>query len=232
MQALLFLMALLLPSRAGAEIIGCVESRPYSHPYMAYLEISTERNYTVNCGGFLIAPQFVMTAEHCSGREITVTLGEHDVNKTESTQQKIKGERQIAYPKYNFSSKLHDIMLLKLEEQAELTSAVDVISLPGRSDLIKPRKMCLTAGWGLTGVADPSSDTLRKVKLRIMDEEVCVGSPRRKRSPYEGDSGGPLLCAGMAHGIVSHDCEDAKLPAVFTRISSYVPWINKVIKSM
>uniref|UniRef100_A0A8C6GBJ6 Peptidase S1 domain-containing protein n=1 Tax=Mus spicilegus TaxID=10103 RepID=A0A8C6GBJ6_MUSSI len=176
--------------------------------------------------------------------EITVTLGEHDVNKTESTQQKIKGERQIAYPKYNFSSKLHDIMLLKLEEQAELTSAVDVISLPGRSDLIKPRKMCLTAGWGLTGVADPSSDTLRKVKLRIMDEEaskgrhydnsfqVCVGSPRRKRSPYEGDSGGPLLCAGMAHGIVSHDCEDAKLPAVFTRISSYVPWINKVIKSM
>jgi hypothetical protein len=63
----------------------------------------------------------------------------------------------------------------QLEEQAELTSAVDVISLPGRSDLIKPGKMCLTAGWGLTGVADPSSDTLKKVKLRIMNEEASKG---------------------------------------------------------
>ncbi|XP_021058538.1 mast cell protease 4-like [Mus pahari] len=244
MQALLFLMALLLASGAGAEeIINGVEYRPHSHPYMAHLDISTERNYTVNSGGFLIAPQFVMTAAPCRGRETTVTLGARDVNKTESTQQKIKVEKQITDPKYNFSSKLHDIMLLKLEEQAELTSPVDVVPLPGHSDLIKPGKMCRTAGWGLTGVADPSSDTLKEVKLRIMDKEackeyrhygnsfqVCVGSPRRKRSPYEGDSGEPLLCAGVAHAIVSYRSEDAKPPAVFTRISSYVPWINKVIK--
>ncbi|EDM14297.1 rCG23460 [Rattus norvegicus] len=87
--------------------------------------------------------------------------------------------------------------------------------------------MCRAAGWGLTGMTDPSTDTLREVDkeackiYRRYDEsfKVCVGSPRRKRSPYEGDSGGPLLCAGVAHGIVSHGREDAKPPAAFTRIS-------------
>ncbi|EDM14302.1 rCG64410, partial [Rattus norvegicus] len=46
MQALLFLMALLLPSGAGAgagagaeDIVGGVESIPHSRPYMAHLEI-------------------------------------------------------------------------------------------------------------------------------------------------------------------------------------------------
>ncbi|EDL36218.1 mast cell protease 4, isoform CRA_b [Mus musculus] len=221
MQALLFLMALLLPSGAGAEeIIGGVESRPHSRPYMAHLEITTERGFTATCGGFLITRQFVLTAAHCSGREITVTLGAHDVSKTESTQQKIK-----------------------LQKKAKETPSVNVIPLPRPSDFIKPGKMCRAAGWGRTGVTEPTSDILREVKLRIMDKEacknywhydynlqVCVGSPRKKRSAYKGDSGGPLLCAGVAHGIVSYGRGDAKPPAVFTRISSYVPWINRVIK--
>nr|AAH26198.1 Mcpt4 protein [Mus musculus] len=146
MQALLFLMALLLPSGAGAEeIIGGVESRPHSRPYMAHLEITTERGFTATCGGFLITRQFVLTAAHCSGREITVTLGAHDVSKTESTQQKIKVEKQIVHPKYNFYSNLHDIMLLKLQKKAKETPSVNVIPLPRPSDFIKPGKMCQPA---------------------------------------------------------------------------------------
>lgn len=46
----------------------------------------------------------------------------------------------------------------------------------------------------------------------------------------QGDSGGPLLCAGVAQGIVSYTRRDAKPPDVFTRISHYRPWINKVLK--
>ncbi|XP_050999115.1 mast cell protease 4 [Acomys russatus] len=244
MKALLFLLALLLPPGAGAEeIIGGVESKPHSRPYMAYLEITTERGYTGSCGGFLINQQFVMTAAHCKGRKITVTLGAHDVSKTESTQQKIKVKKQIVHPNYNFYSNLHDIMLLKLEKKATVTPAVDVISLPAPSDFIEPGKMCRAAGWGRTGVLEPTSDLLREVKLRIMDKtacknywhynydfQVCVGSPTKIRSAYKGDSGGPLLCAGVAHGIVSYGRGDAKPPAVFTRISPYVPWIKKVIK--
>ncbi|XP_028643213.1 mast cell protease 1-like [Grammomys surdaster] len=244
MLALLFLMALLLPSRAGAEeIIGGVEAKPHSRPYMAHLKIITYQGLEDSCGGFLITRQFVLTAAHCKGREITVTLGAHNLSKIESTQQSIRVENQIVHPKYSIYSNLHDIMLLKLQNKAELTPVVDVIPLPGPSDIIKPGKMCWAAGWGLTGVNKPTSDTLREVELRIMDKDackiyrhydynfqVCVGSPTMLKSVYMGDSGGPLVCAGVAHGIVSYGREDAKPPAVFTRISSYMLWINKVLK--
>ncbi|XP_052047346.1 mast cell protease 4-like [Apodemus sylvaticus] len=242
MQALLFLVALLLPSGAGAEeIIGGVQSEAHSRPYMAHLTIFREKRYA--CGGFLITRQFVLTAAHCRGREIIVTLGAHNVNKREPTQQKIKVEKQIIHPKYNSSSYLNDIMLLKLQKKAVLTRAVNVIPLPRPSDFIKPEKICLAAGWGRTGVNEAMSATLREVKLRIMDKnackyyrhydnsiQVCVGSPSTLKSTYEGDSGGPLVCAGVAHGIVSYGVEGAKPPAVFTRISSYMRWINTVLK--
>ncbi|XP_052590241.1 mast cell protease 4-like [Peromyscus californicus insignis] len=244
MQALLFLLALLLSPEAGAEeIIGGTESKPHSRPYMAHLEITTERGFTASCGGFLIARDFVITAAHCKGREITVTLGAHDVSKKEPTQQKIKVKKQIVHPNYNFYSNLNDIMLLKLQRKAKQTPAVDTIPLPRPSDFIKPGKTCRAAGWGRTGVTEPTAEKLMEVKLRIMEKEackyypnysyklqVCVGSPRKINSAYRGDSGGPLLCAGVAHGVVSYGRGDAKPPAVFTRISSYVPWINSVTK--
>ncbi|XP_021045400.1 mast cell protease 1 [Mus pahari] len=243
MQVLLFLIALLLPSGAGAEeIIGGVESRPHSRPYMARLKIITDGGSEDSCGGFLIAPQFVLTAAHCRGREIIVTLGAHDVSKTESTQQRIKVEKQFIHKNYNTFFKLYDIMLLKLEEKAKLTPAVDVVPLPGPSDFIDPGKMCWTAGWGKTGVREPTSDTLREVELKILDKEacrmykrydynfeVCVGSSTKLKTAYMKDSGGPLLCAGVAHGIASYGHSYGKPPSVFTRISAYVPWINRVI---
>ncbi|XP_028643181.1 mast cell protease 1-like [Grammomys surdaster] len=245
MQVLLLLMVLLLPLGAGAEeIIGGTEAIPHSRPYMAHLKIINYQGSTVLCGAFLISPQFVLTAAHCKGSEITVILGAHNVSKTESTQQKIKVEKQINHPNFTWNLHFNDIMLLKLEEEAKLTPAVNVIPLPGPSDSIKPGETCWAAGWGLTGVTGSASDTLREVDLKIMDKEacekhkyydddvqVCVGSPTVLNSVYKGDAGGPLVCAGVAHGIASYNIYPfEKPPSVFTRISSFMPWINDILK--
>ena len=55
------------------------------------------------------------------------------------------------------------------------------------------------------------------------------------KSPCFGDSGGPLVCGddknrAVLTGIVSHglkDCGSEALPAVYTRVTHYLSWIQK-----
>ncbi|XP_045697192.1 mast cell protease 4-like [Phyllostomus hastatus] len=244
MQVLLLWLVFLLPPEAGAgEIIGGIESKPHSHPYMAYLEITKQDNVS-GCGGFLISEEFVVTAAHCQGRNITVTLGAHDMKQEESTWQKLEVKKQFVHPEYNSDTYLNDIMLLKLQTKAKLNHAVRTIPLPTWSTFIQPGTVCQATGWGRTGVNEPTSDTLREAKLKLMNAktcrhfpsynnnlQICVGDPIKKGLPYKGDSGGPLLCAGVAQGVVSHVHINTRPPAVFTRISAYLSWINEILES-
>ncbi|XP_052515841.1 mast cell protease 2-like [Budorcas taxicolor] len=233
------LVLLLLCCRAqGGEIIGGTESKPHSRPYMAYLEIVTSQGKQVACGGFLIRRDFVLTAAHCAGRSVTVTLGAQNIQKKEDTWQRLEVIKQFPYPKYDPVG-----LLLKLKEKANLTLAVGTLPLPSPVTFIRPGRMCRVAGWGKTDVKEPASSTLQEVKLRLMEPracshfpafdhnlQLCVGNPQSTKSAFKGDSGGPLLCAGVAQGIVSYGLSSAKPPAVFTRISPYRPWIDEVLK--
>ncbi|XP_074150491.1 chymase-like [Sminthopsis crassicaudata] len=242
---LLLLLTFLLAHDTGADdIIGGKESRPHSRPYMAFLEIKLCNNRS-SCGGFLIRRDFVMTAAHCAGDSITVKLGAHNINKREETWQIINVTKQFPHPEYNAERLLNDIMLLKLEKKAKLTtSAVKTLPLPKRSNSVLPGKECLAAGWGRTGPNLPGSDTLQEVELRLMNpsdckvfdcfdqkSQLCVGTPNSRKSVFFGDSGGPLVCSGVAQGIVSYVNLNAKPPSGFTRIAHYSSWINQILKA-
>ncbi|XP_075768002.1 cathepsin G-like [Pelodiscus sinensis] len=45
----------------------------------------------------------------------------------------------------------------------------------------------------------------------------------------KGDSGGPLVCDGTAQGIVSFGRKNGSPPRVFTRVSTYISWIEEKI---
>ncbi|XP_012669495.1 cathepsin G-like [Otolemur garnettii] len=114
MQPLLLplLLAFFLPSRAETgEIIGGHEAEPHSRPYMAYLQFYQGKPKF--CGGFLIRKDFVLTAAHCRGSSMNVTLGAHNIRRREETQQVIRVRRAIPHPDFDPNTLANDIMLLE-----------------------------------------------------------------------------------------------------------------------
>ncbi|XP_057399174.1 cathepsin G [Balaenoptera acutorostrata] len=242
MQPLLLLVVLLLPPRARAgQIIGGQEAGPHSHPYMAYVQIPIPRLKT--CGGFLVREDFVMTAAHCLGSQISVILGAHNVSRSERTQQRISVLRAIPHPGYNPQNNQNGIMLLQLRSRVRRNEAVRPVALPQTQNRLSPGTLCTVAGWGLVGL-DRRTDTLQDVWIRVQRGEecsrlfmfyidrtqICVGDPRERKFAFLGDSGGPLVCNNVAQGIVSYGNEMGTPPAVFTRISSFLPWIRRTMR--
>lgn len=74
-----------------------------------------------------------------------------------------------------------------------------------------------------SGVQEPWS--CREPVAWLLGENVTCGP-----TP-QGDSGGPLVCRNMVEGIVawgSRVCGNRKKPGVFTRVSTYIDWIENV----
>ncbi|XP_035308788.1 granzyme F-like isoform X4 [Cricetulus griseus] len=114
MSPVLILLIFLLQSGAGAEeIIGGHEVKPHSRPYMAFIQFVCDDVDICCCGGFLVRDDFVLTAAHCLGSSMKVTLGAHDVTTQEKTQQIIPVAKAIPHPDYNPKDHSNDIMLLR-----------------------------------------------------------------------------------------------------------------------
>ncbi|XP_027245856.1 granzyme-like protein 2 [Cricetulus griseus] len=243
MLLLLSLLVAVLPvSTEGGEIMWGTEAKPHSHPYMACLKIHTSGSDEPICGGFLVAKDIVMTAAHCYARNLSVILGAHNIKELKNTQI-IPVIKAISHERYNSDTKANDIMLLKLKNKAQLNKAVKTIALPKSQDWVKPKQVCTVAGWGkLANGTLPNK--LQEVKLEVQESDVCqklsqsynnsiqlcVGNPKEKKATGKGDSGGPFVCHSVAQGIVSHQLRSKNPPRVFTRISSFIPWIKKTMK--
>uniref|UniRef100_A0A8C6V7X5 trypsin n=1 Tax=Neogobius melanostomus TaxID=47308 RepID=A0A8C6V7X5_9GOBI len=72
---------------------------------------------------------------------------------------------------------------------------------------------------------------------RIRDAMFCAGKEQGGADACQGDSGGPLSCFNGSRyelaGLISWGvgCGRAKMPGVYTKTQSFVPWISDVITS-
>ncbi|XP_054571584.1 granzyme H-like [Eptesicus fuscus] len=242
---LLLLAFFLLPGAEAGEIIGGHEAKPHSRPYMAYLNITKEKGNS-RCGGVLVGDNFVLTAAHCNGRSIRVTLGAHNIKKGEKTQQIIPMKIAIPHPDFNKRDRCNDIMLLQLERNIKQTDAVKPLLLPRGKDLPSPGDNCTVAGWGRVTMNGPLSDTLQEVELTLQKDlkcerrfnhynkniQLCVGNRKENKASFKGDSGGPFLCKNEIQGIVSYGNKDGKPPQIYTKVTSFLPWIKKTMKKL
>ncbi|XP_069679774.1 venom protease-like isoform X2 [Periplaneta americana] len=79
----------------------------------------------------------------------------------------------------------------------------------------------------------------RKLRMGVTpDSMLCVGDLNGGKDTCKGDSGGPLhirlkepFCMFDVVGITSFGsiCGSRNSPAVYTRVSNYIPWIEKIV---
>ncbi|XP_041827807.1 complement factor D-like [Melanotaenia boesemani] len=215
-------------------IIGGREAAPHSRPYMASIQRPEGDGLKHECGGFVIADQWVMTAVHCmpngpNGRK--VVLGVHSLSQPEDTKQTfdILADNLYNHPSFDPSNYNNDIALIKLDRPFNASEAVKAVEFL-RSGGVNPTTddEVETAGWGSLNNLEARPDKLKEVVVKMISHGRCSRSDyfgkkvtsnmmcaHKKCSdpcdqPYpvedscDGDSGGPLLFNGVAVGITSN----------------------------
>uniref|UniRef100_A0A8C3T4Z0 Peptidase S1 domain-containing protein n=1 Tax=Chelydra serpentina TaxID=8475 RepID=A0A8C3T4Z0_CHESE len=155
-------------------------------PWQAALFVGSQ----LNCGGTLIAKDWVVTAAHCHVN--CVRLGEHNIKHLDWTEQLRLSKKTIRHPRYNPASKDNDIMLIKLLIPANFNKDVQPLDLP--TSCPSPGDECVISGWGTT--KSPQlyfPPVLHCGNITILSQEKC-------RSIYPRYYTDNMLCAGVLEG--------------------------------
>ncbi|KAL7828631.1 hypothetical protein SRHO_G00322650 [Serrasalmus rhombeus] len=238
-------------------VVGGEDARPHSWPWQISLQYTSNSAWYHTCGGTLIASQWVLTAAHCisSSRTYRVAMGKHNLAEVEDGSVAIAAGKIVVHEKWSSLFIRNDIALVKLANPITFSDTISPACLPAEGYILPHNAPCYVTGWGRTKTGGPLPDILQQALLPVVDHATCTkmdwwGSQVKETmvcaggdgivSGCNGDSGGPLNCqnadgAWEVHGIVSFgsglSCNLTKKPTVFTRVTSYITWINSTIAS-
>ncbi|XP_043583404.1 chymotrypsin-2-like [Bombus pyrosoma] len=196
------------------------------------------------CGGSVLNRYYVLTAAHCvSGQEpsqVQVITGTKNLNGSPTfVHQAVKF---IVHTKYSPSNNwINDIALIKVNKPFETGPQLNFVPLPQANQNIPDNARAIVSGWGRIREYGPVSTTLKKAIIyitnqstcknayrTIYDTQICANDPKTVKGACNGDSGGPLTVSGRIVGIVSwsEGCGLSNYPTVYTRVPSYIDWIQ------
>uniref|UniRef100_A0A4W3HUU9 Chymotrypsin-C-like n=1 Tax=Callorhinchus milii TaxID=7868 RepID=A0A4W3HUU9_CALMI len=212
------------------------------------------------CGGTIYRRKWIMTAAHCfSSPEdylYRVALGEHDIDEVEGTEYYLDVDAIFIHENWdpNYITKGFDIALLRLQSNVYDNSYIEIAVEPGNGEILAHGYSCYITGWGSTEHDGQFARELQQALLPVVDYATCSQSNWWSTAVNEqmicaggdgytagcfGDSGGPLNCLSYdgywtVYGIVSFGpgtCNQFQKPTVFTRVSAYQDWMEKVSSS-
>ncbi|XP_057374920.1 trypsin-1-like [Daphnia carinata] len=230
-------------------IVGGTAAEKNSWPSIVSLRL----NGRFFCGGSLIAADKILTAAHCVDKvsstemkQLTVDLGMHKLNPSDAQETKSVGQITI-HRGWDSNTNRNDIAILTLESPVTYSKDVSPICLPsvGLNDQFVNKDAAII-GWGTTKSGGTLPDVLQQATVKVLNNVKCKESYPRlfnsmlcasapRTDSCQGDSGGPLLVRTSPDspwtqtGIVSFGigCALAKFPGVYTRVTSFRPWIKQ-----
>lgn len=153
---------------------------------------------------------------------------------------------------FNPSTIANDIALIRLNRPLDLNGRhkyLQPICLPPNGLTIDGSR-CYATGWGRTTSEGRTANILQEVRIPILENnycrrfwsnsfrpesQLCAGNLEGGHDTCQGDSGGPISCQlpngiWVQQGITSFGagCAQPRSPGIYTRVSTFVPWIQRV----
>ncbi|XP_017491691.1 PREDICTED: brachyurin-like [Rhagoletis zephyria] len=229
--------------------VAAAKQFPYQAGLLLYFEDGASW-----CGASLISDRWLLTAAHCTDGALGVDVYLGAWNRTDKTEKHqhiiyVSNRNIIVHETYDGVAIVDDISLIKLPVSIEFNDYVQPIALPKVAETYDTYvgKQVIASGWGkISDSSRGATDVLRFIEVPILENRVCnrwfLGSVKSTNicikttggiSTCNGDSGGPLvyndgestvLIGATSFGI-RLGCEMG-WPGVFTRVTSYLPWIE------
>ncbi|KAJ8720266.1 hypothetical protein PYW07_012309 [Mythimna separata] len=221
-------------------------------PYVAGIIVQILPIFTSVCGGTLISSTRLLTAAHCqfdgvfTAQHFTVVLGS---NTLFSGGLRIVTENVVVHPAWNPSNVANDIAVIRVNA-VTFSQSIRPINLPQGNEITNDFVgwKAIASGFGLTstGGGIPNNQPISSVTMPVISNIECnqvfTGFIRNShictsgyggKGTCNGDSGGPLAVSINGRNIVigvasfgsSRGCE-AGLPSAFSRVTSYINWIQ------
>ncbi|KFB44697.1 AGAP008183-PA-like protein [Anopheles sinensis] len=236
-------------------IVGGHNADPNEWPWIAGL-FNNGRQF---CGGSLIDNIHILTAAHCVAHmssydvaRLSVKLGDHNIrSNTEVQHVERRVKRLVRHRGFDSRTLYNDVAVLTMDQPVPFTKQVRPICLPAADNSRAYNGLTATViGWGSLRENGPQPAILQEVNLPIwtnnecrvkygpaapggiIDTMLCAG--QAAKDSCSGDSGGPLMVNDgkwTQVGVVSWGigCGKGQYPGVYTRVTSFLPWIKKNI---
>ncbi len=215
-------------------------------PYMGFLNLTLTHS-NAYCSAFYVGNGWLITAGHCvyDALKLTVIIGASVITMNKDLHHHVYNViDSIIHPKFNHHTYSHDIALLKIDSDPNIS----VLSL--NNGTYKIGDKCNIVGYGVTNeYTHTGLGVLRQAEVIIKDpndydevngwntDAIIVASGTiiddmgYVTDTCSGDSGSPLICNNSLTGITSwgYGCGEPINPGVYTSLSYYLEWISKYI---
>jgi trypsin len=232
----------------GRRIVGGEQTDIKNHPWQVAVNVHKD-GQTYLCGGSIIARQWVLSAAHCFAQNLPPA----EVKAKSGVTDYVAGgswgdvDRLLVHENFDPSTYVNDIAVMRLKSPPQGR----VIPLMAASDSLRVGQYLEVTGWGASSENSGASRDLLKGSVPYVENAtcnepssyngaikpgmMCAGYREGGIDSCQGDSGGPLVWRSpdgpVLVGVVSfgEGCARKLKYGVYTRVSEYRPWINRVM---